>query len=78
MTCWLTGLWAVTPKEELRMETQMDTAPVLNDTDDLLYTAWGVIANVSEGDWTKQPQEWQDAAKTWRDRWHAHLDSQPS
>lgn len=34
---------------------------------DALYQAWAIIANVSGGDWTKQPQEWQDAAAMWRD-----------
>ena len=37
-------------------------------------SAWGVIANVSEGDWTKQTEEWQEAAKRWRDEvWHPAL-----
>ncbi len=45
---------------------------------ELTYDAWGVIANVSEGDWTKQPQEWQDAAKRWRDDFHASLAAQPT
>jgi hypothetical protein len=44
--------------------------------DDLLYEAWAIIANVSEGDWTQQSDEWLTAATRWRDRWHAHLDSQ--
>lgn len=41
---------------------------------DLLYEAWGVIANVSEGDWEKQPEAWQMAAVNWRERWHRYLD----
>jgi hypothetical protein len=40
---------------------------------DIAYNAWCVIANVSNGDWTKQSQEWQDAAARWRDQWHATL-----
>lgn len=43
---------------------EMDTTPA---THDALMEAWGIIANVSEGDWTKQTQEWQDAAVRWRD-----------
>lgn len=27
--------------------------------------AWGIIANVSGGDWTKQSPEWQEAARRW-------------
>ena len=40
---------------------------------DLLYEAWGVIANASGGNWEEQSQEWQDAAKRWRDSWHETL-----
>lgn len=42
--------------------------------DDLLYEAWGVIANAS--DWivdSEQARQWQAAAIRWRDRWHATL-----
>ena len=31
--------------------------------------AWGVIANVSQGDWTKQNDEWNEAAVRWRDNY---------
>lgn len=41
---------------------------------DLLEFAWGVIANVSGSNWDKQSPEWQDAAKRWRDQYHARLD----
>lgn len=42
---------------------------------DALETAWGIIANVSGGDWDKQSKEWQNAATRWRDEaWHAWLD----
>ena len=34
---------------------------------------WVVLANVSEGDWTKQTKEWQDAAAKWRDNYHKKL-----
>jgi hypothetical protein len=43
----------------------------------LLYLAWGVIANASEGNWEREPQEWQDAAHQWRDDWHAYLEGKP-
>jgi len=32
-----------------------------------LELAWGIIANASGGDWSKESQEWQDAANRWRD-----------
>lgn len=34
-----------------------------------LDLAWGLIANVSGGDWSKQSQEWQTAAAMWRDEY---------
>jgi hypothetical protein len=34
---------------------------------DCLETAWGIIANVSGGDWTRQKPEWQEAVIRWRD-----------
>ena len=40
---------------------------------DLLEWAWTVIANAGNGDWTRESQEWQDAAAKWRDAYHAHL-----
>lgn len=48
-----------------------DVAP----SDDLGYMAWTIIANVSEGDWTQQTDEWQAAAVRWRDQFHASLDA---
>lgn len=36
--------------------------------DDAVEGAWGLIANVSGGDWTKQSEEWQAAAKRWRNK----------
>lgn len=30
---------------------------------------WVCLANVNEGDWTKQTPEWQEAAKRWRDNY---------
>ncbi len=35
--------------------------------DDCLETAWGIIANVSGGDWTRQKPQWQEAVIRWRD-----------
>jgi hypothetical protein len=34
---------------------------------------WGLVANVSEGDWSKQTVEWQEAAVRWRDFYHSCL-----
>jgi len=32
---------------------------------------WVVLANVSDGDWTRQPKDWQEAARRWADNFHA-------
>jgi len=37
------------------------------DKVDALYDAWAIIANVSEGQWSKQTKEWQEAVIRWRD-----------
>lgn len=41
--------------------------------DTLDYSAWVLLANVSEGDWTQQAPEWQAAVVRWRERFHASL-----
>jgi len=45
---------------------------VVDPPDDLLYLAWGVIAN-APGAWDDDT-EWRRAAIRWRDQWHATLD----
>jgi hypothetical protein len=47
--------------------------PADTEMDDLLMSAWGLLANVSEGRWTEQTEEWQEAVVRWRDQFHAHL-----
>jgi len=42
--------------------------PSMADAAEML---WTVIANVSEGNWTKQTPEWQEAAARWRDYYFA-------
>ena len=37
------------------------------EQDETIEIAWGIIANVSNGDWGQQSQEWQNAAISWRD-----------
>lgn len=43
--------------------------------DDLIESAWGLIANAGGGDWTKESDEWRAAAERWRERYHAALDA---
>jgi hypothetical protein len=40
---------------------------------DLLETAWGIICNAGEGDWTKEHPEWQEAAKQLREKYFDYL-----
>jgi hypothetical protein len=53
-----------------REVTLLQAADALAKSAEML---WVVLANVSEGDWKKQPQEWQDAAARWRDEYHKAL-----
>lgn len=42
---------------------------------DAMDTAWGILANVSGGNWGIQTPEWEQAAERWRDEmWHPALD----
>lgn len=45
------------------------------DKDDLLYEAWGVIANACNGNWDLERPEWKEAAVRWRDKWHKTLNA---
>lgn len=48
------------------METDKDLERMTNAAEML----WIVLANVSNGDWTKQTPEWQDCAARSRDEFH--------
>ena len=41
--------------------------------DELVDVAWRILCNVSEGDWTKQPEDWQRAVERFREQYHAYL-----
>jgi len=41
--------------------------------DELIEMAWGIIANAHQGMWENANDEWQEAARGWRDRYHAQL-----
>ncbi|MDE1904893.1 MAG: hypothetical protein KGH75_00400 [Rhodospirillales bacterium] len=47
------------------------------EPDDLLGSAWGLIANAHGGDWTKASDEWREAAEEWREDFHAWLGVHP-
>ena len=40
---------------------------------DLIGMAWVIIANAHGGDWDVAPEDWRNAARTWRDEYHASL-----
>ena len=42
---------------------------------DLLEAAWGVIANVGNGNWSNESVEWRSAAARWREDYHKTLKS---
>lgn len=39
----------------------------------MLEAAWGLIANAHHGDWDLESDEWQKAARDWRDAYHAQI-----
>jgi hypothetical protein len=43
--------------------------------EDLIEFAWGIIANASGGNWSLETLAWQNAARAWRNQWHAHMRS---
>lgn len=55
------------------LPTDQQKTPTMADAAEML---WVVLAGVSEGDWTKQTQEWQDAAARWRDNYFRALNEQ--
>ena len=46
----------------------------LSDKDNLLYDAWGVIANAGFTPGEEKTPGWHEAAKRWRDDFHAMLE----
>jgi hypothetical protein len=51
-----------------KLERELNSANArIKLLNDCLETAWGIIANVSGGDWTEQNPKWQKAVIRWRD-----------
>lgn len=57
-------------------EAGVKAATADNRANDLLHTAWGIIANVHGGDWDKAPANWRDAAVRWRNDYNKHLSAE--
>jgi hypothetical protein len=52
-------------KMELELKAANDRIKRLEDCAE---TAWGIIANVSGGNWAEQRVDWREAAIRWRDK----------
>jgi len=46
---------------------------LIETQDNLLESAWGIIANAGYGNWEVETSEWQEAAARWRERYFDHL-----
>lgn len=75
---WLIGEWkhavrrlAPAPKRD----PEPCVRPPCTNPADLLELAWGLLANVSGGDWHQQTPTWHGAVIAWRDDWHRYLDA---
>ena len=77
---WWAGFGPTYPAPDVEMRcraawqaAQQSQQAELREREDLLYTAWTIIANACGGNWENAPMDWQKAAEKWRDRWHAAL-----
>ncbi len=70
-------LWLLPKFEKREVDVEFAKAiahaidEAIHDHEVLLESAWGIIANSSGGDWSKENKDWQQAAARWRDRYHA-------
>lgn len=44
---------------------------------ELAETAWILIANAGQGDWSREASDWRTSAEKWRDRYHAAICDDP-
>jgi len=59
---------------EIEREVIDHSQPKVNGpTDDLLETAWVIIANSYGGNWDMAGKDWREAAERWRDKYHETL-----
>lgn len=54
-----------------------ETEVLLTERNDLLESAWGIIANAYGGDWNlaSETSGWKKAAEKWREKYFAQMDS---
>lgn len=68
-------------RAEQQIEFYRELLSALDDNDRTnagIMHAWGIIANVSGGDWTKQDSGWQAAAASFRDTYLAQAQQSPA
>jgi tryptophan 2,3-dioxygenase len=63
----LTASNAIIRQQQLLDEANLRLQERIKRLEDCIETAWGIIANVSGGDWTRQKPHWQEAVVRWRD-----------
>lgn len=52
----------------------IELVATIESNEDLLESAWGIIANACDGDWDKASNPgWKPAAERWRDKYHLTL-----
>ena len=56
-------------------DSPCDIPDIEPEGNDLLMSAWGLLANVSEGNWEEQTEEWQEAVIHWREKFHKSLEN---
>ena len=59
-------------KKKIEKKSVLDNSELIKMAD-AAEMLWVVLANVSQGDWTKQNKEWQEAAGIWRDNYFEAL-----
>lgn len=71
------GLYRIKRDERSRWrwESLSDEPPIRSGVDQLLESAWGIIANAGEGSWDREHPDWKDAAVKWREDYFAYLDT---
>lgn len=68
----LLSVWLNIQSRRLNRES-IRRATRLLDAENLLYSAWVLIANSYGGNWDLTKPDWRNAAEEWRDNWHHHI-----
>jgi hypothetical protein len=56
--------------EGIKLERELNAANErIQRLEEALEGSWSIIANVSDGDWTRQKPYWQDYVFRWRDNY---------